>query len=63
MGRWLEWSKPQVPVSLPLDGATGAFYVKGPVTCYGGIASSLKGPKEQELRADSLLNRVSEVTT
>jgi len=29
-------------VSHPLDGATGAFYVKGPVTGYGGIAASLK---------------------
>ena len=31
-----------MPVSHPLDGATGAFYVKGSVTGYGGIASSLK---------------------
>ena len=32
----------RIPVSHPLDGATGAFYLKGPVTGYGGIASSLK---------------------
>ena len=34
------------PVSHPLDGATGASYVKGPVTGYGGIALSLKVLKE-----------------
>ena len=32
----------RIPVSHPLDGATWAFYVKGPVTGYGGIGSSLK---------------------
>jgi hypothetical protein len=32
----------RMPVSHPLDGATGAFYVKGSVTGYVGIASSLK---------------------
>ena len=36
------WPKPHIPVNHPLDGPTGAFYVKGPVTGYGGIASSLK---------------------
>ena len=38
----------RIPVSHPLDGATGAFYVKGPVTGYGGIASSLKVLKFQD---------------
>ena len=32
----------RIPVRYPLDGATGAFYVKGPVTGYGGLESSLK---------------------
>jgi hypothetical protein len=31
-----------IPVNHPLDGPTGAFYVKGPVTGYGGLESSLK---------------------
>ena len=32
----------RIPVSHPLDGATGGFYMKGPVTGCGGIGSSLK---------------------
>ena len=35
-----------VPVSHPPDEPTGAFYVKGPVTGYGGIASGLKVLKD-----------------
>jgi hypothetical protein len=38
----------RIPISHPLDGATGAFYVKGPVTGYGGIGSSLKVLKAPE---------------
>ena len=40
----------RIPVNHPLDGATGAFYVKGPVTGYGGSASSLKVLKIQGTR-------------
>ena len=40
----------RTPVNHPLDGATGAFYVKGPVTGYGGIGSSLKVLKAMEGR-------------
>ena len=36
----------RIPVNHPIDGATGAFYVKGPVTGYGGIGSSLKVLKD-----------------
>ena len=36
------WPQIRIPVNHPLDGPTGAFYVKGPVTGYGGIGSSLK---------------------
>ena len=32
----------RIPVSHPLDGPTGAFYVKGPVTGHGGLESCLK---------------------
>ena len=32
----------RIPVNHPLDGPTGAFYVKGLVTGYGGLKSSLK---------------------
>ena len=32
----------RIPVNHPLDGPTGAFYVKGPVAGYGGLESSLK---------------------